>query len=133
MEKNCNNCGAKCCKYVVIELDIPEKAEDFEEIKWFVAHENVQVFIEEDGAWNVEFITPCKYLTKENLCSIHEDFVKNPKVKRSNICKEFSTEDCPHHNEYNEIFSFKKIEDVEEYIEKIFNAGLHRLKKDEED
>lgn len=131
LKNNCNGCGAKCCKYVVIEIDIPETLKDFEYIKWFVAHENMQVFVDSDGSWNLEFVTPCKYLTKESLCSIHEDFVKNPKIVRPQICRDFSPEDCPNNNEYNELFSFKKIEEVEEYIEKIFNAGLHSVSKDE--
>lgn len=123
-EKNCNDCGAKCCKYVVMEIDIPEKVEDFEEIKWFVAHENVQVFVDSDGTWNIEFVSPCRHLNEKNQCGRYET--------RPGICREFSHDECPHHNEYNEVFSFKKIEDVDEYIEKIFNAGLHKTTKDED-
>jgi uncharacterized protein len=59
-EKSCEGCDGKCCKYVITELDIPEKEEDFDDIKWYVCHENVFVFIEEDGTWNLEFVTPCK-------------------------------------------------------------------------
>ena len=132
-EKTCEGCGGKCCRYVAIEIDCPEDLEDFENIKWYVIHENVQVYIEEDGTWNVEFLTPCKYVRGDGRCSIHEDFVENPEHIRPDICKEFSTENCPHHNDYKELFSFKNIGDVEEYIEKIFKKGLHRIPEEEED
>jgi len=132
-EKNCEGCGARCCKYVVMEIDVPEDLNDFENIRWYVAHENVNVFVEDDGSWNIEFLTPCSYLTKEDICSIHEDFVTG-KIKRPDICRNFSTDQCPYHNDYEELYRFTKMEDVDMYIEKIFKAGLHVVaEEDEED
>lgn len=123
--KTCEGCEGMCCKYVVIEIEVPETLEDFENIKWYVVHKNVNVFIGEDGSWNLEFITPCENLNEQRLCTIYEN--------RPKICREYSQEDCPFHNEYKEIFSLKKIEDVEEYIEKIFKKGLHVISKDNEE
>ncbi len=130
--KDCKNCNAACCKYVAIEIDIPEDLDDFENIRWYVAHENVIVYIEDDGAWNVEFSTPCSYLRKDNKCSIHEDFVDS-KIKRPKICKDFSVDQCPFHNDYNELYRFEKIEDVDEYIEKVFKKGLHSINEADEE
>ena len=113
--KSCEGCGAKCCKYVAMEIDSPEDPDDFENIKWYVAHENIRVFVEEDDAWNIEFATPCKYLDGEK-CSIHEGFVLNPEVKRPKICEEFAADVCPHHNKYDEKYSFESIEDIQKYI-----------------
>lgn len=122
-EKTCEGCGAKCCKYVVTEIDCPEELEDFENIKWYVCHKNVRVYIEGDGTWNLEFITPCKFLENDK-CSNYE--------KRPQICRDFSQEECPHHNKYKELFSFENMEEVEEYVEKIFKKGLHRIPEDED-
>ena len=133
VEKNCKSCDGACCKYVAMEVDCPENLEDFENIKWYVIHENVQVYVEEDGTWNVEFLTPCKYLMEDRKCSIHEVFAENSEVKRPKICRDFTTEECPHHNEYKELFSFKSIQDVEEYIEKIFKKGLHKIPEDDDE
>jgi|SRR6056297_1863844 len=130
-KKNCDKCGGACCKYVAIEIDIPENLDDFENIRWYVAHKNVSVYVEEDGTWNVEFITPCSYL-KDGKCSIHEDFVEG-KIRRPDICKEFSVDQCPFHNEYDELYRFEKMEDVDEYIDKIFKKGLHTVEEVEED
>jgi hypothetical protein len=127
-KKSCVGCGAKCCKYVAMEIDAPEDINDFENIRWYVAHENVNVFIENDDTWNVEFVTPCSYL-EDDKCSIHEEFVSG-KIKRPSICRDFNTEECPHHNEYEEPHRFEKMEDVDKYIKEVFDAGLHEIAKE---
>ena len=118
----CDGCDGKCCKYVVIEIDVPESLEDFENIKWYVAHKNLVVFVGDDGTWNLEIITTCKHLDEKNRCSIYET--------RPKICREYSEDDCPFHNEYVETQRFESIKDVEEYIEKIFKTGLHVVPKE---
>ncbi len=123
-EKTCDGCGAKCCRYVITEIDCPEDLGDFENIKWFVCHENVSVYVEEDGTWNLEFITKCKYLDENSKCSIYE--------KRPQICREFNTDECPHYNDYKELFRFSNPEEVDEYVEKIFNQGLHVIPEEDE-
>ena len=122
--KTCDNCKAECCRYVAIEIDTPETLDDFEDIKWYVCHENVHVYVEEDGTWNVEFITPCRHLDENNRCTYYK--------KRPKICREYNQNECTFHNDYNELFSFRKIQDVEEYIEKIFKKGLHKIPTEEE-
>ena len=127
VKKDCSTCNAACCRYVAMEIDCPEDLDDFENIKWYVAHEKVRVYVEEDGTWNVEFQTPCKYLRDDNKCSIHEAFVSDAPVDRPKICKEFGVDTCPHHNEYHEKYSFESIESVLDYIENVFNKGLHEI------
>jgi len=126
MTKNltCHECDGKCCKYIVIEIDIPETEKDFDDIKWYVCHENTFVFIDEDGTWNLEFATPCKYINEKNLCEVYEN--------RPNICRDYSQEVCPFHNKYKELQRFSNVKEVEEYIEKIFKKGLHTCKKEDQ-
>lgn len=125
MKKDCSLCNAECCRYVAMEIDYPEDKNDFENIRWYVAHKNVSVFVEEDDTWNIEFATPCEFLLSDGKCSIHEDFVKNPKVKRPNICHEFSVEQCPFHNKYVEKHRFSSIEEVDNYIREVYEKGEH--------
>jgi len=113
--KDCSKCNGACCRYVVIEMDAPKELEDFDIIKWYVCHKNVNVFVEEDGAWNIEFITPCEHLGEDNLCKIYE--------KRPQICRDFSVDECPHHNVYNELHSFRCLQDLEDYIEKVWKPA----------
>lgn len=112
MDKTCKKCDGKCCKYVCLEIDEPEELEDFENIKWYVAHKNINVFVELDGSWTVEFVTPCENLTKDNKCSIYDS--------RPAICREYTQDTCPFYNKYEEAHRFECIVDVEKYIEEVF-------------
>jgi hypothetical protein len=123
--KDCSLCHGACCKYVAMEIDVPEEMHDFENIRWYVAHENIAVYVDEENTWNIEFATPCKYLNENNLCSIHEQFVKNSELKRPAICKEFDANHCPHHNEYEEKVRFTEVEHVDDYIRNVFLKGQH--------
>ncbi len=123
--KTCDGCDGACCRYVALEIDCPEELEDFENIRWYIIHKDVRVYIEEDGTWNLEFLSPCKYLREDGRCNVHEDFVKDPVIKRPRICKEFTTEECPHHNKYKELFSFSNVGEVDKYVEEVFKKGLH--------
>ncbi len=119
MTKTCEGCGAKCCKHVAIEIDTPTSLSDFEDIKWYVAHKNVNVFVDEDYQWHAEFLTPCEHLGENNLCGVYE--------KRPQICKDYNHDECIFHNEgeYIEKYTFKTIEDVEKYIKDVFDKGEH--------
>lgn len=111
-KKTCDGCGAKCCRYVAIEIDTPETKEDFENIKWYVCHKNINVYFDCDDVWHIEFLTPCEFIGDDNLCTIYE--------KRPQICRDYSVETCLHHNDYEE-HTFTCVEDVEDYMKEIFD------------
>ncbi len=120
METKCKNCDSECCKYVVIDIDTPESLEDFENIRWYASHENVEVFVDFEGVWNVKFITKCEHLDKSNRCDIYQ--------KRPEVCREFSYETCSINEENENLIVFKNLEDVEKYIQDVFNKGKHLVK-----
>jgi Fe-S-cluster containining protein len=122
--KTCMDCNGKCCRYVITEIETPKDLGDFEDLKWYVAHKNVNVFVEKDKSWNLEFVTPCKHLDKNNRCKIYK--------KRPQTCKDHLGKDCELNNPPTELFRFKEIKDVEEYIEEIFKKGLHNILKHKE-
>jgi uncharacterized protein len=90
----CKNCGY-CCNYITISLDTPEDKEDYDEIVWFLLHENIKVYIDNDDSegdeWYVEIQTPCKAQDEENKCKIYRD--------RPDVCREYDTEECDTHGE----------------------------------
>lgn len=110
--KNCENCNGKCCKHVAIEIDTPESKEDFENIRWFVAHKNINVYVDDDNAWHVEFITPCEFLGEHNKCQIYNN--------RPEICREYNQDECVFHNEYAEKHTFGSLEEIDKFIKKKF-------------
>ena len=117
MEEKCENCDAKCCKYVTLDIDSPEALDDFENIKWYAAHENVEVYVDFEGVWNVRFITRCEKLDKNNKCVCYD--------KRPEVCKEFSVAECSMNDENGDLLVLKSLEDVEEYIKNVFLKGKH--------
>lgn len=104
----CKDCDAKCCKYVSVEIDKPEDENDFENIKWYVAHENVNVYVDEEGDWYIEFLTPCEFLEEGNKCKSYNN--------RPKICRDYEHDECTFHNDYSEKYTFRKLEDVEKYL-----------------
>jgi len=114
--RKCQVCGAKCCRYVAVEIDKPTTAEDFDDIRWYVAHENVTVFIE-DGDWFICFDSKCQYLTPENTCSAYEH--------RPKICADHSVEDCEESDGEPDRVDLCTPADVEEYMAR----KLRRKKK----
>ena len=90
-EKNkelCKDCTS-CCEYVTIELADPKRRIDFEEIIWFIMHENVAVYIDNEDKWNVEFRTRCKALGEDGLCKVYDE--------RTQICRDYKHENCERH------------------------------------
>ena len=120
MESKCESCNSKCCRYIVLDIETPEMLSDFENIKWYVSHENVQVFVDCEGFWNLKFITKCKHLTKFNRCNIYKT--------RPEVCREFSPKTCSENNENENILTFDEIGDVEIYIKDIFSKKRHLVK-----
>ena len=84
----CDRCTALCCRYFALGIDEPDTPEEFDDIRWYLAHENVHVFIE-DGDWFLAIQTKCQYLQDDNRCAIYED--------RPKICREYSTDNCDYH------------------------------------
>ena len=123
--KTCEECDAKCCKHIAVEIDVPESLDDFEDVKWFVCHENINIFVDEDNEWYLEVLNKCEHLGEGNKCKIYG--------KRPAICTDYNHEECVFYNNYEEKYTFKKIEDVEDYVGNVFNKGLHELPEEGEE
>lgn len=81
----CEHCTAACCRYLAIPLDKPRSARDYDDIRWYLMHEQVSVFVE-DGDWYIQFATRCKNLAADNQCGVYE--------RRPRICREYKAHEC---------------------------------------
>lgn len=81
----CEHCTAACCRYLAIPLEKPRSRRDYDDIRWYLLHENILVFVE-DGDWYIQFQTKCKKLGANNMCTIYET--------RPEICAEYEPKDC---------------------------------------
>jgi Fe-S-cluster containining protein len=81
---SCTACGL-CCSYVAIEIDSPATVKQATQLLWYVYHEGVSLYANDDE-WMVQFDTTCIHLQPDYRCGIYET--------RPHICREFANEDC---------------------------------------
>jgi len=84
----CDQCAALCCRYFALPIDNPQTRREYDDIRWYLCHENVVVFIEKKQ-WYVGFMSRCKHLQADNRCGIYET--------RPRICRDYSTDNCDYH------------------------------------
>jgi|GEM_PF-209286 len=106
----CDYCTAKCCRYFALPLDTPEDWEDFDHIRWYMAHGRISVFVE-DGVWYLMVHGDCQYLQDDNLCGIYQD--------RPQICRDYTTDDCEYEDDSCYEQFFEDPAQVWEYAEAI--------------
>jgi hypothetical protein len=121
-DKNCFECNQECCKSVIVEIDKPETHEDWEDVKWQVAHHNVRVLLDNEDDWCIEFLTECDMMDENGKCKIYN--------RRPIMCRNHHPDTCIINGEgdYHQIL-FTCIKDVEDYLEKHPEA----IKEEEED
>jgi Fe-S-cluster containining protein len=107
----CEHCTATCCRYLALPIDKPTSRRDYDDIRWYLMHDGVTVFVE-DGDWYIQYRTTCKMLGGDNLCTVYET--------RPEICREYEADGCDYaggsygydhhftHAKQIEAFYFKK-------------------------
>jgi Fe-S-cluster containining protein len=104
----CEHCTALCCRYIALPLDEPESRRDYDDIRWYLLHEGVSVFVE-DGDWYICVQTVCRHLQPDHRCGIYET--------RPRICREYSTDNCDYHSgDYGWEQHFTCPEHLDEYV-----------------
>lgn len=85
----CEHCTGVCCRYVALPIETPQTPEDFDDIRWYLLHENISVFVE-DGEWYINMATPCRHLQPDNRCGIY--------ARRPRICRAYGEDNCDYHS-----------------------------------
>jgi len=103
----CEHCTAACCRYLALPLDRPRTARDYDDIRWYLMHEGISVFVEE-GDWYIQFQTRCRNLLPDNRCGVYDT--------RPEICMEYEPGECDYiDGQYGYEAFFTRPEHVEEY------------------
>jgi len=115
----CDYCTAKCCRYFALPIETPNSREELENVRWYMLHEQVSIFVDE-GDWYLMVHTKCTKLREDNLCGIYET--------RPEICREYSTENCEFDGDgcYDQLFETP--EQIAEYTEAMFPIRKKRSK-----
>jgi Fe-S-cluster containining protein len=103
----CVECGGRCCNYIAIGINSPRSQAGLENIRWFLLHEKVSVYIDHNKEWYVEFATPCTALNTKKRCTVYE--------RRPKVCRDYGTGDgeC----EYYDTPYIEKFETLEQFEE----------------
>lgn len=78
-------CQARCCRYITMSFEAPRGQNDWDEVRWWLAHEGTMVTKDEDG-WMLHMETRCRHLAPDNMCRIY--------AHRMIACEEYEAEDC---------------------------------------
>jgi len=105
---DCRVCRGRCCTYVVVQIPRPRSKVELDEVRWWLAHRNVEVYIA-DRQWHVQFYTPCRHLTGGGRCRIYP--------RRYNVCRDHDAEDCEMSGSaYPDDASFRSPEEFDAYL-----------------
>jgi Fe-S-cluster containining protein len=103
------HCGARCCRYITVGIPAPKSVDDWDEVRWWLAHEEVMVTHDDDG-WMVHFRTRCQNLKADNACAVYPDHML--------CCQAYDPTDCEYTGEVPFDVQFLKQTDLADYLER---------------
>ena len=110
MSRICQRCGGACCRYFCFQIDEPDDFEEFDDVRWYLLHEDVTVHIE-DGDWYISIQNKCNVLGPDNRCMDYEN--------RPVICRKYDPENCDFTGgDYGYDNLFETPEQIEAYARK---------------
>ena len=108
----CEHCTGMCCRYLALPIDTPEDREEFDDVRWYLLHQGVSVFVE-DGEWYLYVATDCRHLQPDYRCGLYET--------RPRICRKYTTVNCDYHSgEYGWEQHFTCPEHLDEFVREYF-------------
>jgi hypothetical protein len=63
-------CGGRCCRYITVAFPAPRSVDDWDEVRWWLAHQDTLVTQDDDG-WMLHVRTPCTNLRPDNACGVY--------------------------------------------------------------
>lgn len=106
----CDHCTGKCCKYFTVPIAPPRTWDDYDSIRWYLAHGQTLVYVEE-GGWYLVVMSRCNYLDESERCRIY--------WTRPKVCREYTTDECEYDSEWTFEKVFETPEQIWEYAEAV--------------
>jgi Fe-S-cluster containining protein len=114
----CDYCIGKCCRYFSLPIKTPVGWDDYDEMRWFLAHGETIIYLEK-GTWYLLVMAPCQYLQADHRCAIYDT--------RPQICRDYENDDC----EYEEGWKFERVFECPEQMWEYAEAVLPPRRKPE--
>lgn len=111
----CAYCTAKCCHYIALPIDTPTEKNDFENLRWYILHGKMSVFVD-DGTWYLCVYAVCNHLLPDYRCGIYHT--------RPQICRDYSFQSCEYDEDGTHDLFFETPDQLAEYAEAFFNLDL---------
>ncbi len=111
------DCGARCCRYITVEIAAPRSHDDWDEMRWWLAHEGVVVSKSDEG-WLLHIETRCGNLRADNACAIYPHHMRT--------CEDYDASNCEYTGPLDQDFELHSELDLARYLEK---RGLKRAQK----
>ncbi len=121
-EQQCGQCTGLCCRYFALPLDTPKEKDDYDDIRWYLCHQGITVFVE-DGKWYLNVKNKCRHLSeKDHRCRIYDT--------RPKICSKYKHADCDFTNGgYDYELHFINDKQMQEYIKIKFGNNITEKQK----
>ncbi|MBD3869223.1 MAG: YkgJ family cysteine cluster protein [Acidobacteria bacterium] len=116
----CDLCTALCCKYFALEIDKPTRPEEFDQIRWYLVHQDVVIWVQE-GEWYLEVRNRCKHLLPDNRCGIYDT--------RPDVCRDYGDPEDGPCEFYADTLKFDLYFDSAEAFEPYMAKQLKKRKK----
>ena len=103
------DCGARCCRYITVEVPAPRGRNDWDEVRWWLAHAGMMVSKDEDG-WMLHVAARCRHLADDNACEIYEH--------RMIACAQYDAANCESTDDMPYDVCLKTETDLADYLER---------------
>jgi hypothetical protein len=77
---SCHRCTGLCCRYFALPIETPETWKDFDDIRWYLAHENISIFVEK-GDWYLNVHNRCQHLAADHRCDLQKPAQNMPDLQ----------------------------------------------------
>ena len=121
-KSQCDKCMGLCCRYFALPIETPETKADYDDIRWYLCHEGISVFVEK-GDWYISMKNMCRHLSeKDYRCLIYD--------RRPKICRKYKHVDCDFvEGEYEYELHFTSDKEMDEYIRIKFDNNVTEKQK----
>jgi Fe-S-cluster containining protein len=110
-----------CCRYFALPIDNPDTKRDYDNIRWYLLHQNVVIFVE-SKQWYIGILNRCKQLQPDNRCGIYST--------RPAICRSYTTDNCDYHaGDYGYDKLFTSAESLWDYATKTLREERGKKRK----